>query len=330
MTIFTVSLMCGFCFGFAAQRGSLCVVSGLADVLDRRSLRVFISFFRISLWVALLTLPICWLYGSAHRMMIYSPSLSTIVGGFLFGIGAAVNGGCSFGTLIRFAAGDLSFIASFGGMATGIWSQRRMSTLAAPMPNGPSVLVYPSTFGILVLSLLALFAIRELVLLLQRKGAGSCSPEQAAVVVGLCGGLIYVLNGPWFYTTAFDHLVHVSGADQLHGFEITAITFAILAGAAISARSNQMFRLRFQWKLLPLHIFGGVAMGFGAALIPGGNAVLVLNAFPALSPHAAPAYFSIILGAGMALFTSQFLRRAAHFQNPFPAQVRVANCQCGW
>ena len=77
-----------------------------------------------------------------------------------------------------------------------------------------------------------------------------------------------------------------------------------------------MFHLRFQWRRLPLHIIGGAAMGFGAALIPGGNAVLVLNAFPALSPHAAPAYFSIILGAAMALFTSQFLRRAAHFSTP--------------
>ena len=104
--------------------------------------------------------------------MIYSPSPLTIVGGLLFGLGAAVNGGCSFGTLIRFAAGDLSFIASFVGMAAGVWSQRRMSMLAAPMPNGPSVLAYPSPFGILVLSLVTFFSIRELVLLHQWKRAG--------------------------------------------------------------------------------------------------------------------------------------------------------------
>src|SRR5215472_1109662 len=308
--------MCGFCFGFAAQRGTLCVVSGITEVIEHRSPRLFVSFFRISLWVLLPTLPVCWLNTAAHRLMIYSPSPLTIVGGLLFGLGAAVNGGCSFGTLIRFAAGDLSFIASFVGMAAGVWSQRRMSMLAAPMPNGPSVLAYPSPFGILVLSLVTFFSIRELVLLHHWKRAGSWSPEKAAVAVGLCGGLLYVLNGPWFYTIAFDHLVHVSGAGQLHGFELTVITFAILAGAAISARRNQMFHLRFQWKPLPLHIMGGAAMGFGAALIPGGNAVVVLNAFPALSPHAAPAYFSIILGAGMALFTSRFLRRATHFSTP--------------
>jgi uncharacterized membrane protein YedE/YeeE len=39
--------------------------------------------------------------------MFYAPDLAVIAGGFMFGIGAAVNGGRSFGTLIRFAAGDL-------------------------------------------------------------------------------------------------------------------------------------------------------------------------------------------------------------------------------
>lgn len=288
------------------------------------------SFFRISLWVALLTLALCWLYTAAHRMMIYSPSLSTIVGGFLFGIDAAVNGGCSFGTLIRFAAGALSFIASFAGMAAGIWSQRPMSMLAAPMPNGLSVLAHPSGFSILVLSLVALFSIREVVLLPQWERAGLWSPEQAAVAIGLCGGVIYVLNGLWFYTIAFDHLIDVTGADQLHGFELAAIIFAILAGAVISATSNQMFHLRFQWRRLPLHIIGGAAMGFGAALIPDGNAVLVLNAFPALSPHAAPACFSLILGAGIALFASRFLRRTAQFQTAFPSPSPHRTAAAHW
>lgn len=321
MTVFTVSLICAFGVGFSAQRGSLCVVSGIADVVDRRSPRVFMSFFRIGVWVTLLSSPICWLFVAAHPLMTYSLSLLTVVGGLLFGIGAALNGGCSFGTLIRFAAGDLTFIGSFAGMAAGIWSRGRMSMLTAPMPNGPSVLAHPSRLGVLVVCLAALFSIHELALLPQRKRPGSWSPEQAAAVIGLCSGLIYTLNGTWFYTIAFDHLIYVEGARELHGLQLTAVTIATLAGGAISATSNQTFHLRFRWQALPLHIIGGAAMGFGTTLIPGGNAVLVLNAFPALSSHAVPAYFSLIVGAAIALFVSRSLRRAAHFQYHFPAQV---------
>jgi uncharacterized protein len=251
--------------------------------------------------------------------MTYSPSLLTIVGGLLFGIGAALNGGCSFGTLIRFAEGDLTFIGSFAGMAAGKWSRGRMSTLIAPMPNGPSLLAHPSRLAVLVLSLAALVSIRELALLPQRKRVGSWSPEPATAAIGLCSGLIYIMNGTWLYTIAFDHLIQVPGAGQLHGLQLAAITIATLVGGAISATSNQMFHFRFRWQRLPLHIIAGAATGFGTTLIPGGNAVLVLNAFPALSPHAIPAYCSLIVGAAMALAVSRSLRRAAHLQYQFPA-----------
>lgn len=62
-------------------------------------------------------------------------------------------------------------------------------------------------------------------------------------------------------------------------------------------------------------------MGFGAALIPGGNGVLVLHAFPALSPHAVPAYIALILGVGASLLVSRFLRRSAHLSTPFPTET---------
>ena len=42
-------------------------------------------------------------------------------------------------------------------------------------------------------------------------------------------------------------------------------------------------------------------MGLGAALVPGGNDVLLLNAIPGLSPHALPAYLAMLAGIGIAL-----------------------------
>jgi hypothetical protein len=42
-------------------------------------------------------------------------------------------------------------------------------------------------------------------------------------------------------------------------------------------------------------------MGLGAALVPGGNDVLLLNAIPGLSPHALPAYLAMLAGIAIAL-----------------------------
>jgi len=42
-------------------------------------------------------------------------------------------------------------------------------------------------------------------------------------------------------------------------------------------------------------------MGLGAALISGGNDVLLLNAIPRLTPHALPAYLAMLGRIAMAL-----------------------------
>lgn len=239
-----------------------------------------------------------------------------IAGGFIFGIGAAVNGGCSFGTLIRFAAGDVSFIASFTGMAIGIWLQRHQFMSADLSPKGLSMVAHSSPLGIVLLGIVALLCLRELMLVPRWKDPGSRSPERAAIAIGLAGGGLYILNGAWPYTVAFDQLVNSSDPDQLHGLTLAAITLATLAGATFGAIQSKMFHFQVQWRLLPLRIIGGVMMGFGAALIPGGNGVLVLHAFPALSPHAVPAYFALILGVGTSLFMSPFLRHVAPLPKP--------------
>jgi hypothetical protein len=54
-------------------------------------------------------------------------------------------------------------------------------------------------------------------------------------------------------------------------------------------------------------------MGFGIALIPGGNAVLILHSLPSLLPYAVPVYVALVIGSGATLLLSRTLRRSAHF-----------------
>ena len=56
------------------------------------------------------------------------------------------------------------------------------------------------------------------------------------------------------------------------------------------------------------NIGGGVLMGMGTALAPGGNDVLVLYAIPVLSPHALPAFAAMAVGvvAGLVFMRALF------------------------
>ncbi len=49
------------------------------------------------------------------------------------------------------------------------------------------------------------------------------------------------------------------------------------------------------------HAAGGLAMGIGIAMIPGGNDALILYGLPSLSPHAVPATLGVLAGAALAL-----------------------------
>jgi hypothetical protein len=48
-------------------------------------------------------------------------------------------------------------------------------------------------------------------------------------------------------------------------------------------------------------------MGFGAALAPGGNDVLLLHSIPMLSAHALPVYGSMIAGIALVLVGMRWL-----------------------
>ncbi len=50
-------------------------------------------------------------------------------------------------------------------------------------------------------------------------------------------------------------------------------------------------------------------MGLGAAMIPGGNDVLILHGIPFLSPHAVPAFLAMLVGIAVSLMGMRALGR---------------------
>lgn len=301
-----VSALCGIGFGYAAQRGSLCAVRGVEEWIEHRSTRQMVAFFQCSLWVAAATVPLVWLTPGAHLAAAIAPSWTALVGGLLFGAGAAINGGCSFGTIIRLGAGDISYLATLAGMVSGI-ALRLHSTAYwdRPASIGPSLLEDPSQAGLaLLVAIVAVLGWQV------RRGWPAMAdphrwaPERAAAVMGLSGGLLYAINGTWTYTIALERGL---GA-MMMGIASPALAViftASVGGAAISAWQRRIFKVRLNARAMPSRFAAGVVMGVAASLIPGGNDALVLHAIPSLSPHALVAYPALIAGAAVMLIAGR-------------------------
>jgi uncharacterized membrane protein YedE/YeeE len=309
--ILTVSALCGVAFGYAAQRGSLCVVSGIESLLAGRSPRVFLSFLRCSVWVLAISLPLAWCLAGDQLDTIARPTLIGLGGALLFGIGAAVNGGCSFGTLIRLGGGDASFVATLAGLGFGFVVQQRFPALDPMLASlGPTPLERPTLLTALALAAAATFCVRELIRERRRDNLDRrWPPERAAILMGVAGGVLYALHGSWAYTVAIERGLAAMTADDIPNLDLALIFLSCLAGAAIAARRLHRFALRLNARDIPRHLLGGTIMGTGAALIPGGNDVLVLHALPALSPHALFAYAALVAGAAAALAVGGWMRR---------------------
>ena len=98
------------------------------------------------------------------------------------------------------------------------------------------------------------------------------------------------------------------GKGALPAASRTIVMLAVLAGMLVSTLQRGSFRLDWRPQASWLrNIFGGALMGLGAAMVPGGNAVLVLYAIPSFSPHALPAYAALIVGAAAGLLAMKHL-----------------------
>ncbi len=293
--------------GYTAQRASVCSVRAVRDAAERRDLRLLASFAKVAAWAMAFALPLGWaLYGEIEANL--PPlGLAALAGGFLFGLGATLNNGCAISTISHLASGEGAMLLTLLGFAVGALAVEQ--AFGAELEAAGSTiapLARPSTLGLAILGVAWIWALLELRHLI----AGGRDQRTrllafAAIGLGLCNGVLFVLQGPWVYTAA---IVRTSGFALGHGLApspaLLLLFAAVLAGAMLSALRAGRFRLRWRgarpWYG---HLVGGLMMGGGAALVPGGNDAVLLHALPLGAEHALPAFAAMLLGiyAGLAL-----------------------------
>lgn len=308
--------------GFAAHRASICTVRAVAELSYSRTGYMLGSIVKSALWVFAITIPVFLLLPqTVPGLTGWQLTFTAMFGGLLFGIGAGINGACAYATMARMVDGEIGMFLTVVGFVVGVLlfvGLLGTGSLVRPAPapsQVPDVMQVAPYVGALLLILAAYemarlwrsrppgATLRDLVL------APSYRMSTAALLMGLAGGLIFLLFGSAGYTTTFQQVIEAhAGTRPMPAYGRWIVLGAVLFGMFASTWQRGSFRVDWHPRLSWFrNISGGILMGLGCALLPGGNDALILYGIPGLSPHALPAYAALLLGIFVALVTMRLM-----------------------
>ena len=223
LLIVVSSLLIGLVAGFVMHRADFCVTASFRDMF------LFRDFFLMRQMVLLVVVSMALfevgrLTGAISIQpfpLLGPPSLANAIGGFVFGIGMVLAGGCVCGSLFKLGAGSAASLLAVVGMIAGSaayaeihpqWSTFAKSTVlvkgAVTVPQW--LALSPATLLLPLAALGGLWLRREF-----RAGrmdrpafaAGHLAPWRAALILALLGFASYVLVGmPMGITTTYSKI----------------------------------------------------------------------------------------------------------------------------
>jgi uncharacterized membrane protein YedE/YeeE len=321
-----LALGCAALIGFAAHRASLCNVRAVAELMTTRSAHMLWSLLQAVLWMGTLTGVLVLVFGLVPQpALTRTPMFWALAGGLLFGIGAAVNGGCSLSTLTRLADGHIGMAATLLGFALGVVARHAVPAVgwrAALTPVSSPWLRWPDLAPWLLALLLAwaLYRAWRLWQLVRARPRGLSEPwllaptyhlSVSAALMGLAAGLLFATQGAWSYTNylrteVLHSLGEVPAASAWHG----GLVLGLMAGMLASSLQRRTFAWTRPQRLdgWLRHSGGGVLMGAGAAMVPGGNDTLLLGSLPTITLAAVGSYLCMLMGIALVLWMMRVAR----------------------
>ncbi|WP_025246184.1 thiosulfate utilization transporter TsuA/YeeE [Candidatus Sodalis pierantonius] len=298
-TLFT-GLICGALLGFVMQRGRFCLTGGFRDMYLAKNNRIFYALL-IAIAIQSVGVYILIAAGQFSYDAGAFPWLGTIVGGYVFGIGIVMAGGCATGTWYRAGEGLIgSWIALAAYMLTSAvmrsphlasFNQHLASFHTAHNAMADTLGLSPWLFIALLVLVTVWLARRELkkptlaIAALPAKKTGLAHllfekrwhPFATAVVIGFIATLAWPLSiasGRLFglgITALSANIVQylVIGDDKFINWGVFLV-LGIFLGAFIAAKGSGEFRLRAaDAATLMRSCTGGILMGFGATTAGG-------------------------------------------------------------
>ncbi len=291
--------------GFAAQRGSICAVAAVTDLVVRRDGRRYLALLEAALWSLAITGAVSAV-AQPPSFVNHPATYLAAAGGALFGAGAVVNGACTFGSAARLARGQLDYLFMPFGMIAGAYISAQL--VARPAAISGAAIESPAA-ALLVLFVGwrifgALDHVRSFAAMRTFLQSPRWPPAAAMAAVGASSAILMFIYAPWPYSTLLVSIAVNETGPETGKKALIALLF--VAGAALAALQAGAFKLRRPRLIGALQKFsGGALMGAGAFLIPGGNDALVLSALPNLFLYGFIAYGAmtasiavIVLAAG--------------------------------
>ena len=303
-----------FALGACLAHTSLCLVAALqAALVERRLQGLCTQLVALCTAGAVLTLLAAALPALVHLPAERGVSFAVIGGAAILGVGALVNGGCYLGSILYLGRGRSDFLFTLVGIAaasrfapTSCWrSMQSADTVRSLMGDAPylAAAVFAAAAAIVV------------VLALARTLDGRRALVRALAVAALTGAiaaLLYARHPHWSYGSVLEALAHadVRAIDWVANAAAVALFAGALAGSWLAGdwqprRPSLLQSLRC--------LAGGALMGTGAALIPGGNDLLVLWAVPGLTAYGIVAFATLLVSIGLPIVVAARLaaRRAS-------------------
>jgi len=310
ITGFAIALLCAGLMGYAIQRGATCTVAAMDEIVHHRRGTRFVAIVEASIWV-IGGLLLASLFGVLPmRPASYAVTGSTLFGGVLLGYGAYVNRACVFGAIARIGSGEWAYLMTPMGFFLGCWLIAA-SGMARAMPSGAASLIFDAAR--LLLPLFLAFAIWRLwqagsAVRRGRFAAHVWSPHHATALIGITFVIMLLTVGAWAYTEVLAQVAY--GMAAMVGSRFVLL-LALFTGALLGGWTAG----RLSWRKPSFAdtarcLSGGLLMGVGSSLIPGGNDGLILIGLPLLFPYAWLA-FGMMCGTIIAAMVGSRLTKPA-------------------
>lgn len=289
--LLTTALM--FLIGYASQRAGVCMVRAVREVIERRRLHR-LAGFTLAAASAMVVMGLAeWLGARPFVTILGSrPDPLAAAGGVLFGLGSLLAGNCAMGLLAGLTQGEIwragAIAAMFAAalmLGPDMSSAALMLPAAAPLPSPLAGKAWAAVgLGSAAGTLAAAYIYRRIG---WKRPRGGWSPLIAMGLIGMASGLLFVADRQWVYTSRI--------ADIAYGRSLTmealagmAALLAGMTGATLAAGTITLRRgTAGEWLRAGA---GGLLMGMGATLVPGGNDAMLFTGVPLLLPNLLTGY----------------------------------------
>ncbi len=298
-----------FLIGYSSQRTGVCMVRAVHEVIERRRAHRLAGFL-LAAAIAMMVMAVAEYSGAQPFTTILGVRTDwiAIAGGVLYGLGSRINGHCAIGTAAALTSGQMSRSASIAAMLVAAIclgpNMSQAALLLPPREQAVSPLAGNVLLALVVGGTLAALAGYYLYrrLELRRPGRG-WSPLLAMSLIGAASGILFALDQQWLYTSS---IAKIAYGETHFTLRAIAVPIALIVGMLAAVAIGGMFRLRTgsirEWAKAAI---GGLLMGTGATLVPGGNDTMLFTGIPLLLPNLLAAYAAFFATLYLALYVGK-------------------------